>query len=119
MSLDSWADDGTPQAGNKRALIPWPAGLPVYDHVVIVVEGKRDVVKDQINVPKTVEKLAAHDLPHIRLPRLLFLGSTCSRNTGLSPGIWRPPKTSSISKMPSWLCDTPNSVSVPLGKSGI
>ena len=38
MSLDSWGDDGTPQADNKRAVITWPAGLPVYDHVVIVVE---------------------------------------------------------------------------------
>jgi hypothetical protein len=38
---------GGAQAGdNKPALIPWPAGLPVYDHVVIVVEENKDY--DQI-----------------------------------------------------------------------
>jgi acid phosphatase len=45
-SVHSWGDDGTPQAENKRAAIPWPAGLPVYDRVVIVVEENKDY--DQI-----------------------------------------------------------------------
>jgi hypothetical protein len=35
-----------PSAENKAAPIPWPDGLPVYDHVVIVVEENKDY--DQI-----------------------------------------------------------------------
>ncbi|MDB5309137.1 MAG: hypothetical protein JWO38_3339, partial [Gemmataceae bacterium] len=30
--------EGPPAAPQPPAPIPWPAGLPVYDHVVIVVE---------------------------------------------------------------------------------
>jgi acid phosphatase len=37
---------GTPPAEKKPAITPWPAGLPVYDHVVIVVEENKDY--DQI-----------------------------------------------------------------------
>jgi phosphatidylinositol-3-phosphatase len=33
---------GQPPAADKPAAIPWPAGLPVYDHVVIVVEENKD-----------------------------------------------------------------------------
>lgn len=34
---------GGTQAGNQKpATIPWPKGLPVYDHVVIVVEENKD-----------------------------------------------------------------------------
>src|SRR5215471_7890746 len=46
MSLNSWGGEGTPQADTKRVIIPWPAGLPVYDHVVIIVEENKDY--DQI-----------------------------------------------------------------------
>src|SRR5262249_36332481 len=45
-SLDCWGGGGTSKAEAKRAIIPWPAGLPVYDHVVIVVEENKDY--DQI-----------------------------------------------------------------------
>ena len=41
------ADRGdTPLSGDKPAAIPWPAGLPVYAHVVIVIEENKDY--DQI-----------------------------------------------------------------------
>ena len=41
-----------PPADKKPGTIPWPAGLPVYDHVVIVVEENKDY--DQI-----IDKAAA------------------------------------------------------------
>ncbi|MDB5306563.1 MAG: putative acid phosphatase precursor, partial [Gemmataceae bacterium] len=34
--------EGPPAAPQPPAPIPWPAGLPVYDHVVIVVEENKD-----------------------------------------------------------------------------
>jgi phosphatidylinositol-3-phosphatase len=37
-----WGGGGTPPPGKKAAVIPWPAGLPVYDHVVIVIEENKD-----------------------------------------------------------------------------
>ena len=33
---------GSPQPQTKPAVIPWPAGLPVYDHIVIVIEENKD-----------------------------------------------------------------------------
>jgi acid phosphatase len=33
---------GQPPAANRPAALAWPAGLPVYDHVVIVVEENKD-----------------------------------------------------------------------------
>src|SRR5260370_30341017 len=41
----SWGRDGPPPPDNK-AVIPWPTGLPVYDHIVIVIEENKDY--DQI-----------------------------------------------------------------------
>ena len=37
-----WGRGEKPAAEKKPAPIPWPAGLPVYDHVVIVVEENKD-----------------------------------------------------------------------------
>jgi acid phosphatase len=42
----AWWGGGQPPTDPKAAPIPWPAGLPVYDHVVIVVEENKDY--DQI-----------------------------------------------------------------------
>jgi acid phosphatase len=38
----AWWGAGQPPAAEKPAPLPWPAGLPVYDHVVIVVEENKD-----------------------------------------------------------------------------
>ena len=45
-SLRSGGGGSTPPVNQKSAVISWPAGLPVYDHVVIVVEENKDY--DQI-----------------------------------------------------------------------
>src|SRR5262249_8087727 len=45
-SVTSWDGGGTPLPDQKAAVLPWPAGLPVYDHVMIVIEENKDY--DQI-----------------------------------------------------------------------
>lgn len=45
-SVGSWGDGGTLPEDKNPAVIRWPADLPVYDHVVIVVEENKDY--DQI-----------------------------------------------------------------------
>jgi acid phosphatase len=42
----SWGSGGTLLPDDPAAAIAWPAGLPVYDHVVLVVEENKDY--DQI-----------------------------------------------------------------------
>src|SRR5437870_2631744 len=47
--LVAWITPAT--KANAKPVIPWPAGLPVYDHVVIVVEENKDydqIIDDQV-----------------------------------------------------------------------
>src|SRR5262245_40676260 len=50
--VPSWSADDAPPPDTKAA-IPWPAGLPVYDHVVIVIEENKDYeqIIDNPNAP--------------------------------------------------------------------
>lgn len=42
-----------PAQGTKQDIIPWPAGLPVYDHIVIVMEENKDYdeIIDNVKAP--------------------------------------------------------------------
>jgi acid phosphatase len=51
--------DDAPRPGTGEGAIPWPAGLPVYDHVVIVVEENKDY-EQIIDEPGNNESKAAY-----------------------------------------------------------